>query len=86
MYSNRISQYFASDELPQAAPAAAAPAAAPPTGFVIVPVAFFAVAQVQAFTQQQQPQQPDIYRIAREQAIANARWSAIEKRLFSVWN
>jgi len=85
MYSNRISQYFASDELPQAAPAAAAPEAAAPTGFVIVPVAFFAVTQVQGFTPQQ-PQQPDIYRIAREQAIANARWSAIEKRLFSVWN
>jgi hypothetical protein len=76
MHSNRISQFLASDDVPAAAQATAVPA-----GFVVVPVTILAVRQDQPVAPQ-----PDIYRIAREQALADARWSAIEKRLFSVWN
>ncbi len=78
MYSNRISQFLPGEDVQPDSPAAA-PAA--PSGFVIVPVTFFAVGPVQAM-----PQQPDIYRIAMEQAQADVRWSRIQKRLFSVWN
>lgn len=78
MYSNRISQFLPGDDVQTDAPV---PAPAAPSGFVIVPVAFFAVGPMQAV-----PQQPDIYRIAREQAQADVRWSHIQKRLFSVWN
>ena len=69
MYSNRISQYLPQDEAVHVPPVA-------PAGFVCIPVFFMPMAQMAAAM-------PDIYRQALERAQADARWSRLQRRMFS---